>query len=632
MRGKYSYNYDNKFTINAKKVFEKYIDDCVAIGKQHQLLANAVCEYIKDKVEPLVNDYETVDAENMMDILSKLPSTTKIIDECREKPEFAEDLTTKLHLSDNNRFLGGVCGGLGEYFRIDPTLIRVAFIAGSFIGGAAVIIYAFLWLVLFEKEKDKDYPPLVALIFQLLNIARLIVVSMLWLISKKNSAHQKSKKTHVPENIAKEEQKPKKNRFFRRVFVFLSFVVMSLFIYLPSILVLLGIASFCLWGIFYPIVHIDGFQFSFAYLSIPGIIMAISAAVLTFMLFLLVITFVGRLHFKAKVMGKTMGIFTILFIVISIFSLGSSLAVTAFQNQSIESTTLVHNIPSSESIDINDIHSNSHVRIESVKIRGEKDAKEMTVRCEISARGENSDEAESYLQNIEVKWIPGKIFPEINKQHNGFHFEKAKIEIIVPATKKIAITGNSGKRLLLEGLFLQGMELNLTNSRVVLENVETSQLKLTVSKTTLLLEKVKASSIEADLQRTKIHIRHSNAQEITFRNYHSHLTYFAVTGTTKLHNDKGKVFINESSGILNIENHRGYIDIKGHQFAEKSQNNIDSQHGKLNIALSTKNLPQFNITNNKGRIRNKLPQFSSSDAQVNLKINHGRIHLHPISH
>ena len=49
----------------------------------------------------------------------------------------------RLYRSNENRMIGGVCGGLGEYFDIDPTLVRVAFVFGAFLGvpGALVLIY-----------------------------------------------------------------------------------------------------------------------------------------------------------------------------------------------------------------------------------------------------------------------------------------------------------------------------------------------------------------------------------------------------------------------------------------------------------------------------------------------------------
>ena len=55
----------------------------------------------------------------------------------------------KLYRSRENRMLGGVCGGLGEYFDIDPTLVRLLFILGAFLGipGALVLIYLVMLII-----------------------------------------------------------------------------------------------------------------------------------------------------------------------------------------------------------------------------------------------------------------------------------------------------------------------------------------------------------------------------------------------------------------------------------------------------------------------------------------------------
>ncbi|BBM82304.1 PspC domain-containing protein [Candidatus Uabimicrobium amorphum] len=631
MSGKYSAYYDNNFTQNAKKILQKYIEDCVSNGKKYQLAPEAIAEYVSSKVKELTAEIAEVDAEAVMDIIGQLPSAAEIANECREKPEFAESNGyAQLHLSENNRFLGGVCGGLGEYFRIDPTLIRVAFIAGSFIGGAAIVVYIILWLAFFEKEKGKDYPPLVALIFQVLNILRVVVISLLWVVSKKKVATSSPQQTENKTQKKDEPEPVKKRNFFRRVFGGLTFVAMSLLLYLPSILVLLGIASFSLWGIFYPIVDIDGFQFSFAQLSIPGVVLAISAAVLTFLLFLLVITFVGRLHFKAKVMGKTMGVFTILFIVLSIFSLGSSVAITAFQNRNVESNTVVHTIPSDKEINFSLEHLRSHVRVESLKIRGEKTAEQITVRCDISARGEDSEQAENNLQNIQVSWLEGKVFPQIVKNSDDFHFEKINIEVVVPTTKKIAIKGRSRKRLIIEGVFSQQIELDLDHSHIVLQNIETPEINLVGKKTFFQLSEVKIPLAKVNLERGKTHIKNSDIENLMIHSYRGRVHCTESNIQLQLHNDKGHAFIMENVGVLEIENHRGHVEIRDHKFIEKSQSSIACKHGSLDIGLSTKNLPQFNITNSHSRVRNKLPNFSSGDAIVDLNLNYGRVYLHPV--
>lgn len=47
----------------------------------------------------------------------------------------------KLCKSYHDRMISGVCGGFGEYFNIDPTIVRIAFLLFSFFGGSGVLLY-----------------------------------------------------------------------------------------------------------------------------------------------------------------------------------------------------------------------------------------------------------------------------------------------------------------------------------------------------------------------------------------------------------------------------------------------------------------------------------------------------------
>ena len=55
----------------------------------------------------------------------------------RKKEEFFME-PRRLYKSDTNRVICGVCGGIGEYFGIDPTLIRLALVLFSFTGSTIV--------------------------------------------------------------------------------------------------------------------------------------------------------------------------------------------------------------------------------------------------------------------------------------------------------------------------------------------------------------------------------------------------------------------------------------------------------------------------------------------------------------
>lgn len=47
----------------------------------------------------------------------------------------------KLYKSNSNRMIDGVCAGIAEYFDIDPTLIRLAWVIFSLCGGSGVLAY-----------------------------------------------------------------------------------------------------------------------------------------------------------------------------------------------------------------------------------------------------------------------------------------------------------------------------------------------------------------------------------------------------------------------------------------------------------------------------------------------------------
>ena len=58
------------------------------------------------------------------------------------------EATKKLYRSRTDRWFAGVCGGLGDYFGIDPTLVRVLFVIFGLTFGSGLLIYLILWLLI----------------------------------------------------------------------------------------------------------------------------------------------------------------------------------------------------------------------------------------------------------------------------------------------------------------------------------------------------------------------------------------------------------------------------------------------------------------------------------------------------
>lgn len=61
--------------------------------------------------------------------------------------------STILYRSETNKVLGGVCGGLGEVFQIDPTIVRVLFVLATLFGGSGLLFYVIMWVVIPTRSK-----------------------------------------------------------------------------------------------------------------------------------------------------------------------------------------------------------------------------------------------------------------------------------------------------------------------------------------------------------------------------------------------------------------------------------------------------------------------------------------------
>ena len=58
----------------------------------------------------------------------------------------------KLYRSKTNSMLAGVCGGVGAFFNIDPTLIRLAWVLFSALGGSGILAYIVAAIIIPEEK------------------------------------------------------------------------------------------------------------------------------------------------------------------------------------------------------------------------------------------------------------------------------------------------------------------------------------------------------------------------------------------------------------------------------------------------------------------------------------------------
>lgn len=57
----------------------------------------------------------------------------------------------RLYRDDNDKLLGGVCSGVANYLRLDPTIVRLVLALIAFLGGSGILLYILLWIILPSK-------------------------------------------------------------------------------------------------------------------------------------------------------------------------------------------------------------------------------------------------------------------------------------------------------------------------------------------------------------------------------------------------------------------------------------------------------------------------------------------------
>jgi phage shock protein C len=67
--------------------------------------------------------------------------------------------TKRLYRSTTDRMLGGVAGGLGEYFGLDTSLVRLLFVLLFLLGGHGLLVYIILWIIVPERPSNATIIP-----------------------------------------------------------------------------------------------------------------------------------------------------------------------------------------------------------------------------------------------------------------------------------------------------------------------------------------------------------------------------------------------------------------------------------------------------------------------------------------
>jgi len=145
---------------DAYERLKKYLD---AIGKHfsNKTEGEEILKDIESRIAELFLEKKTKENEvisiNLVEqVIEIMGDPEEIIDSSEQASStnessgtyYSSRQTRRLYRDPENSVFSGVCGGLGAYFNIDPLIFRVLFIVFLFAGGASILLYLILWIVL----------------------------------------------------------------------------------------------------------------------------------------------------------------------------------------------------------------------------------------------------------------------------------------------------------------------------------------------------------------------------------------------------------------------------------------------------------------------------------------------------
>lgn len=111
-----------------------------------------IAELLNEKLDGKRQVVIITDIENIVEILGE-PEVISSEDASFESSgTYSRRNYRRMYRDPDDQVLGGVCSGLAAYWNMDPTIVRVIFVALVIVGGSGLLIYLILWIIMPEAQ------------------------------------------------------------------------------------------------------------------------------------------------------------------------------------------------------------------------------------------------------------------------------------------------------------------------------------------------------------------------------------------------------------------------------------------------------------------------------------------------
>lgn len=144
--GGFSYNIDE----DAYNILNSYIEELkikLGGGNEAAEILSDIEERISELIATKLGKQESVSKQAVEEVISQLGRPEEISGSYTNTQKVREGKVPKrLYRNPDGSIIAGVCSGLGEYFAVDPIVIRLIFIILLLLKGVGLLLYLVLWI------------------------------------------------------------------------------------------------------------------------------------------------------------------------------------------------------------------------------------------------------------------------------------------------------------------------------------------------------------------------------------------------------------------------------------------------------------------------------------------------------
>lgn len=125
-------------------------------------IENRIAEMFREKQK---GQLQVVSIEDVKEVIAQLGEPAQMSEgeeghggnrKNKDRDMDDEPASKQLFRDPDNKYIGGVCAGLGAYFHIDPTWVRLVFVLFLFLYASSILVYIILWIVIPRARTTAD--------------------------------------------------------------------------------------------------------------------------------------------------------------------------------------------------------------------------------------------------------------------------------------------------------------------------------------------------------------------------------------------------------------------------------------------------------------------------------------------